>query len=75
MEKGDIVSEKTIDDFDLAARHCIYCKEPFRDLTVYKDPSHKKGCCWRYYLRCISCGMKNEIARLTDKHECTCEEE
>lgn len=72
MKEDKKISKKKITDFDLKSEFCIYCKERFKDLTVYEEDEHEKNCCWHYYLICLSCGNKNNLALLTDQKECKC---
>nr|HOP08701.1 hypothetical protein [Candidatus Methanofastidiosa archaeon]HPR42211.1 hypothetical protein [Candidatus Methanofastidiosa archaeon] len=73
MENKDRISNRKIDDFDLKIMRCIYCKENFKDHTVYETAEHEEDCLWRYYLVCLSCGHRNYLSVLTDHMECNCD--
>jgi len=75
MHEKDVMSKKKISDFDLKINRCIYCKETFKDHTIYENDEHGVDCPWKYYLRCLSCGSKNHLSILTENMECTCSKE
>jgi len=74
MDDMGRISKRKVSDFDLKTNKCIYCKEIFKDLTIYENDDHEEGCNWRYYLTCMSCGHKNYLAVLTEERECKCED-
>jgi len=75
MKKENKISKKKISEFKLKSEYCIYCKEKFKDLNIYEDDDHKEDCCWKYYLVCLSCGKRNNLALLTDHTECNCNQD
>lgn len=72
MSKPPTVSERKFEEFDLETDSCMYCNEKFRNHTVYERDEHESGCCWKYYVICVSCGKENSLAQISKDKSCTC---